>query len=102
VFKQFKKLLKDTTQVGGSYVAKDVRNQVAFVNGLILSYLASVKSDHIQNEYASIGAGTLLAYSLGAAVVKSYYQTKNNAIAADSSCAPAPGIETPGTEAEKA
>jgi hypothetical protein len=98
VLTQFKKLCLDTTQVNGIYVAKDVRNWIAFANGIVLSYLAAIKNPHIHNEFAWAGAGALLTYSLGAAVAKSYFQTKTTQIASDSSCAPSESAPSPGRE----
>lgn len=83
MFNQLKKLIKDTTQVNGNYVGKDVRNMLAFSAGLLLCFVSAIKSAHVHNELALQAGGVLLAYSLGGTAFKSYYQYKNNAVAAD-------------------
>lgn len=86
MFKELKKLIRDTTQIAGHYVAKDVRNWIAFGFGVLLCVMSAVRSDRIHNVLALQAGGVLLAYSLGAAV-KSYYQYKNNTVASEAVCA---------------
>jgi hypothetical protein len=45
-----------------------------------------VKSEHVHNELALQAGGLLMVYSLSGTAVKSYYQYKNNTVAADAAC----------------
>ena len=88
---ELKKIWLDTTTYEGRYVAKDVRNAVAFMVGILLVAAAAFGS--IWGKTISMEAGTfLLIYSLGGQTVKEYFKYKNNTVTAD---CPPPGDSEP-------
>lgn len=99
MLRELKKIWLDTTTFEGCYVAKDVRNAVAFLAGIAL-VAASAISGLFGKTVGMEPGTTLLVFSLGGTTVKEYFKYKNNAVASDCPNATAPIGSTDGPRQE--
>lgn len=95
-FATLRKIWLDTTTYENRYVAKDTRNAVAFVVGVIL-ICASCLAPCLGWTLSDYPGVFLLTYSLGGTTLKEYFKYKNNAVSADcpNGSAPVPADSEP-------